>query len=230
MLKKLKKKHDSIELEDLNNILLVISLIIFLGSLILVKNVLILTIIFVFIYELSSHLTNNKYINFLSNFLGIILLAYLLMNFLDLSFLNFDILKILNLVIKVLMLINYFLVIFIDIKRKKLKIVKSKKRSIKKYTFKELRSKKINEFKNNNLKVIDEYKRVNEINKTSDYYKVIKNNLDNKTNNDLEEYVWVNYLWFYKNKRYNKRNIFDKMNFVFMIIHVIILLLAIFVR
>ena len=52
----------------------------------------------------------------------------------------------------------------------------------------------------------------------------------NKVKNDLEDYVCLNYLRFYKNKKYNKKNIFDSLNIVFISIHVIILLLSIFVR
>lgn len=230
MFLKIKKKHDSIELTDLNNILLVISLVLLIISLLYATNVLILVLIFIFIYELSSHLTENKYIRFLSNFLGILLFGYLSMYFLDLSFINFDIKNVFRIVIKILLLINYFLIVFVDIKRKKLKIIKGRKGKKKKYTFKELRGEKIDYFKTENIKTFDTYTKNNNINLRSDYYKLLKDNLDNKTANDLEEYVWLNYLRFYKNKKYNRRNVFDKMNFVFILIHVIILLLAIFVR
>lgn len=229
MYQRLKKKHDSINLSDLNNILLIISIISLLISLICTNNLIIFILIFIFTYELASHIKNNKYVRFLSNFLGIILLGYTLIK-LSNTILNSNIINIINLVIKIILFLDYFLIILVIIKDKKLKLLKKSNRNIKKYTFKELRSKKYNQFREDNLKEIDLYLEENLISKDSDYYKVIENNIDNKTKIDLEEYVWMNYLRFYKNKRYNKTNVFDKLNFVFIIIHVIILLLAIFVR
>jgi len=230
MYQKLKKKHDLLNLCDLNNVLLIISIISLLISLICTNNLIIFILIFLFIYELSSHIKNNKYTRFLSNVIGIILFGYTLITISGINFLNNHAINIVNLIIKIVLFIDYLLIILVSIKEKKLKILRKNSRNIKKYTFKELRNKKYNLFKENNLKEIDLYLEDNLIDKSSDYYKVIEDNIDNKTKNDLEEYVWINYLRFYKNRRYNKRNIFDKMNFVFIIIHVIILLLAIFVR
>ena len=230
MFLKLKKKHDAIDVSDLNNLILVISLIPLIISLYITNNIFIIILICLFVYELSTHFKSNKYIRFLSNFLGIIVLGYLFMKFLDLSFINFDIKNIYLWFIKIVVLIDYFLIVFINIKRKKLKIIKNKKRILKKYTFKELRKEKRDYFKKENILLTNEYIKNNDIKENSDYYKVIKDNLDNKTSYDLEEYIWINYLRFYKNKRFNKRNVFDKMNFVFILIHVIILLLAIFIR
>jgi len=230
MYQKLKKRHDDIDLNDLNNLLLIISLISLNIFLINKNNFLILLLILVFIYEISSHLMDNKYIRFLSNFIVIIHFAYLLMRSLNLKILFFNMIEPFQIFIKFGIFITYSLIVFICIKRKKLKIIKGEKRKIKKYKFKEIIAKKIDEFKNNNLKMIDNYIKEEKITKSSDYYKVIENNLNDKSKNDLEEYVWVNYLRFYKNRRYNKRNVFDKLNFIFITIHVIILLLAIFVR
>lgn len=230
MYMKLKKKHDSINLIDLNNILLIISLIIFSFSLYYANNIFIFLLIFLLLFELSSHLQDNKYIRFISNFIGIILLAFLFLYFLDLSFFKLNIKLIFKIFLKVLMIIDYVLIVFVNIKRKKLKIIKNKKRKIKKYTFQELRNQKREYFQRENLTIIDKYINDNNIQKESDYYKVINDNLNNKAASDLEEYVWINYLRFYKNKRYNKRNILDKMNFIFILVHVIILLLAIIVR
>jgi len=230
MYQRLKKKHDLISLSDLNNVLLIISIFSLLITLICTNNLIIFILIFIFIYELSSHIKNNKYTRFLSNVIGIILFGYTLITISGINFLNNHAINIVNLIIKIVLFIDYLLIILVSIKEKKLKILRKNSRNIKKYTFKELRNKKYNLFKENNLKEIDLYLEDNLIDKSSDYYKVIEDNIDNKTKNDLEEYVWMNYLRFYKNKRYNKTNIFDKLNFVFIIIHVIILLLAIFVR
>lgn len=230
MLERIKNKHDNIELDNLNNILLIISLIFIFISLIFVKNIFVIILIFIFIYELSSHVTNNKYVTFLSNFLGIFLLSYILIYFLELSLFKFDIKKVIINFIKVILFTNYFLIVFLNIKIKKVKILKSKNKNKKKYTFKELRKEKIKYFQETTKTVVDNYIKKNDISKKSDYYKVLNSNINNKAKNDLEEYVWINYLRFYKNRKYNRKNIFDRMNFIFILIHVIILLLAIFVR
>lgn len=224
---KLKKIHDKFNVSDLNNLLLVISLIPLIISLYITNNIFVIIMICCLVYLLSTNLKNNKYIRFLSNFLGIFILGYLFLKYLDLSFINFDIKNIYLLFIKILLLIDYLLIVFISIKNKKLKIIKNKQRKLKKYTFKDLRKEKREIFKKENILMINEYIKNNNIKEKSDYYKVINDNLENKISYNLEEYVWINYLRFYKNKRFNKRNIFDKMNFVFLVIHVIILLLAI---
>lgn len=230
MLSKIKKIHNSINLIDLNNILLCISLITIAISLIKVSNLIVIALIFLFIYEIAIHLKDNKFIQFLTDVLGILVLSYSLIYFIDISFISIDIKTGFLLVVKVLTFISYFLIVFQVIKNKDLKIIKGNKRNIKKYTFKELRSSKINSFRADNVKIINNYINDNEIDLESDYYKLLNDNINNKSKNDLEEYVWINYLRFYKNKKYNKTNIFDKFNFIFILIHVIILLLAIFVK
>ena len=230
MLSKIKKIHNSINLIDLNNILLCISLITIAISLIKVSNLVIVILVFLFIYGIAIHLNDNKIIRFLTDVLGILVLSYFLIYFIDTSFVSVDIKNGFLFVIKVLSFISYFFITFHVIKNKNLKVIKGKKINIKNYTFKELRSSKINGFRSDNIKIINNYINDNEIDLDSDYYKVINDNLNNKSKNDLEEYVWINYLRFYKNKKYNKTNIFDKFNFIFILIHVIILLLAIFVK
>lgn len=227
MYQKLKKKHDSFDLKDLNNLLLIMSLVMIIISLIFTNNLIILILIFLYIYELSSHV-KNKYVNFLSNVLGIILFAYTLITISNISFLGIVFKNIINFIIKLILFIDYLLIIVIKIKEKNIKIIKNRRR--KSYSFKELRDKKFNFFLNNNSKFINNYVKENRIDEYSDYYKVITDNLNNKSKNDLEEYVWINYLRFYKNKRYNKRNVFDKLNLVFIVINVIILLLSVLTR
>ena len=99
----------------------------------------------------------------------------------------------------------------------------------KKYTFKELRSKKEREFRNKEEIKINNYLKEENIPLGSDYEKVIKDNLDNLTNNKLDKYIWTNYLRFYKNQKNHIVRKIDKFNFLFLLIHVIILILS-FVR
>ena len=131
-------------------------------------------------------------------------------------------------IIKGLYILNYFWFVLMHIKNKKVKYYRKKKR--KKYTFRELREKNMLLFKNKTKKAIADYVENQNIELNSDYSNLLENNLDDKSLNDLEEYVWLNYLRFYKHKRYDKEVLFDKLNLVFLIIHVIILLLVFLVR
>ncbi len=223
----IKKKHDSIKLTDLNNIIVVISLIPFIFNLCYTNNIFVIIIMSVFIYELSSHLNNNKIIRFLSNVLIVLILGYYALQFVNLLTLTVIVNKILLIIIKILLLIIYLLIVFINIKSKNIKLVKNKKSNIKNYTFKELRNKKRDYFKKETIDLINNYKNNNNISSNSDYYKVLENNIDSKTSYDLEEYIWVNYLRFYKNKSICKKNIFDKINIIFILIHIVIFILAI---
>ena len=134
-----------------------------------------------------------------------------------------------EIIVKIFFFVDYFLIILLTIKDKKYKIMKLQKRRLKKYTFKELRERKIDDFKRINQEIVNEYLKTYNILKDSDYYKVINDNYLNKTKEDLEEYVWINYLRFYKNKKYQKVRL-DKTNFLFLGIHGIILLLVLLVR
>ena len=224
---KLKTKHEAINLNDLNNLLLIISLITLGISLFCTRNIYVIILIFLFIYEIYYHHEKNKYTRFLTSILPIIIFACFLMRYLNLSFFKFDILNVVKIFINILIFLDYFLIVFKEIKSKELKYIK---RGNRKRTFNDLRIKKINSFKNANIDCIADYQKEHNIDITSDYYKVIKENLNDKIKTDLEEYVWLNYLRFYKNKKYNKSNIFDTLNIVFILIHVIILLLSILVR
>jgi len=227
MFVKLKKKYNDFNLSNLNNMLLVLSLIVFIISLVLVKNNFIFILIYLFVY-LTKKKLKNKTIRFISDISGIILVCLILISYLELSIFSLDIKYLIRLVLKVLLGLDYFFIIISIIKNKKIKYVKGRKS--KKYTFKELRSKKFGMFKAKTQEEFNKYIKNENINIDSDYYQVIQNNLENKSKNDLEEYVWLNYLRFYKNKRFNKRNVFDRSNLLFLVIHIIILLLTIFVR
>ena len=229
MLKKIKKKYDSFLMTDLNNLLLIFTLLLFLISLFFLKNIYIYLFIYIFLFDLTRHIKKNKYILPFNGIIGIFLIAFLFFNLLNLSFLSLDIKKIMEIIVKIFFFVDYFLIILLTIKDKKYKIMKLQKRRLKKYTFKELRERKIDDFKKINQEIINEYLKTYNILKDSDYYKVINDNYLNKTKEDLEEYVWINYLRFYKNKKYQKASL-DKTNFLFLGIHGIILLLVLLVR
>ena len=229
MLKKIKKKYDSFLMTDLNNLLLIFTLLLFLISLFFLKNIYVYFFIYIFLFDLTRHIKKNKYILPFNGIIGIFLIAFLFFNLLNLSFLSLDIKKIIEIIVKIFFFVDYFLIILLTIKDKKYKIMKLQKRRLKKYTFKELRERKIDDFKRINQEIINEYLKTYNILKDSDYYKVINDNYLNKTKEDLEEYVWINYLRFYKNKKYQKASL-DKTNFLFLGIHGIILLLVLLVR
>lgn len=229
MLKKIKKKYDSFLMTDLNNLLLIFTLLLFLISLFFLKNIYVYFFIYIFLFDLTRHIKKNKYILPFNWIIGIFLIAFLFFNLLNLSFLSLDIKKIMEIIVKIFFFVDYFLIILLTIKDKKYKIMKLQKRRLKKYTFKELRERKIDDFKRINQEIINEYLKTYNILKDSDYYKVINDNYLNKTKEDLEKYVWINYLRFYKNKKYQKASL-DKTNFLFLGIHGIILLLVLLVR
>lgn len=229
MFKKIKKKYDSFLMTDLNNLLLIFTLLLFLISLFFLKNIYVYFFIYIFLFDLTRHIKKNKYILPFNGIIGIFLIAFLFFNLLNLSFLSLDIKKIMEIIVKIFFFVDYFLIILLTIKDKKYKIMKLQKRRLKKYTFKELRERKIDDFKRINQEIINEYLKTYNILKDSDYYKVINDNYLNKTKEDLEEYVWINYLRFYKNKKYQKASL-DKTNFLFLGIHGIILLLVLLVR
>ena len=229
MLKKIKKKYDSFLMTNLNNLLLIFTLLLFLISLFFLKNIYVYFFIYIFLFDLTRHIKKNKYILPFNGIIGIFLIAFLFFNLLNLSFLSLDIKKIMEIIVKIFFFVDYFLIILLTIKDKKYKIMKLQKRRLKKYTFKELRERKIDDFKRINQEIINEYLKTYNILKDSDYYKVINDNYLNKTKEDLEEYVWINYLRFYKNKKYQKASL-DKTNFLFLGIHGIILLLVLLVR
>lgn len=214
---------------DLNNLLLIFTLLLFLISLFFLKNIYVYFFIYIFLFDLTRHIKKNKYILPFNGIIGIFLIAFLFFNLLNLSFLSLDIKKIMEIIVKIFFFVDYFLIILLTIKDKKYKIMKLQKRRLKKYTFKELRERKIDDFKRINQEIINEYLKTYNILKDSDYYKVINDNYLNKTKEDLEEYVWINYLRFYKNKKYQKASL-DKTNFLFLGIHGIILLLVLLVR
>ena len=221
------KKLKEIDLKDLNNFLLILSLIIFLISLYFLNNIFLIIIVYGLLYYLYKRKERKRYLSLIIGILAIFVVACFLLQYIDLSFFKFDFLNLLKVFIKIWIYIVYFIIVVESIKDKNIKYVKGRKRT---RTFNELRIKNIQRYKEDNLNLINKYQIENNINLDSDYYKVIKDNYKNKVKDDLEEYVIINYLRFYKNKKENKKNIFDALNATFILIHVIILLLAIFVR
>ena len=178
MLKKIKKKYDSFLMTDLNNLLLIFTLLLFLISLFFLKNIYVYFFIYIFLFDLTRHIKKNKYILPFNWIIGIFLIAFLFFNLLNLSFLSLDIKKIMEIIVKIFFFVDYFLIILLTIKDKKYKIMKLQKRRLKKYTFKELRDRKIDDFKRINQEIINEYLKTYNILKDSDYYKVINDILE----------------------------------------------------
>jgi len=224
MLKKL--KNENINLNDLNIGIFLLCFIIFIISLVLVKNIFIVIAISILLLFLNKG-KNSKIINFINSILPIILFGNLLLWFLKYDIINLN--SILLNIIKLLLLINYFFFSFGYIKLKNDNALKKNRKLKNIYSFKQLRDNNINRVKKYNQEEIDAFINKNNINTNSDYYKVIYENFENKCWIDLEEYVWINYLRFYKNKRLHKNRDLKIIDLVFFLIHVIILLLILIV-
>lgn len=227
MYKKLITKLKEFNLEKINSLVLIISFILYLLSIYLVNNKYILIINYWFIYYISLK-NKNKIIRFFKDITGILLLGFFFISLLNLNVFILDYKYYIFLIVKLSFLITYLLLVVKNIKIKKIKYLKIRKGS--KYTFKELRRKKIDDFKDKETKEINSYLERENILVNSEYAKLIKDNLDNLASNELENYIWMNYLRFYKNQKKKKNNNISKYDLVFLIIHVIILLLSLLVR
>ena len=220
------KKILKINVDNLNIIILIISTFFYLTSILVTRNILIIFILFLINFLLFINMKRNKYITFLNAILPVIIISYILLSFISIN-LPFDYLKFYRVIVKTILIIDYIILVINIIKKRNIKYIKGSKR---KHTLNELRKNNINKFQKENLDYINKYIIDNDISLKSDYYKVIMKNIKLKTINDLEEYVVLNYLRFYKNKKYNPRNVFDKLNLVFLGIHVIILVLVFLLR
>lgn len=219
-------KIKNFNLKRINIFIYIISFIIYLMSIYLVKNIYLLIIIYFFLFILYSKI-NHKVIEFFVYILGILLIGYIFINLLNLNIFILDYKKIFIIIIKLFYLFSYFSIFLLNIKNKRRKYLKIKKG--KKYTFKELRGKKIEQFRNDELAKINYFIDKQGIN-NSEYEKIIRDNLSNLTDESLDKYIWVNYLRFYKNQKKQKNNNISKSDLVFLTIHVIILLLSLLVR
>ncbi|MCI5701834.1 MAG: hypothetical protein MR266_03630 [Erysipelotrichaceae bacterium] len=219
-------KIKNFNLKRINIFIYIISFIIYLMSIYLVKNIYLLIIIYFFLFILYSKI-NHKVIEFFVYILGILLIGYIFINLLNLNIFILDYKKIFIIIIKLFYLFSYFSIFLLNIKNKRKEYLKIKKG--KKYTFKELRGKKIEQFRNDELAKINYFIDKQGIN-NSEYEKIIRDNLSNLTDESLDKYIWVNYLRFYKNQKKQKNNNITKSDLVFLTIHVIILLLSLLVR
>mgnify|MGYP004530658193 FL=1 len=219
-------KIKNFNLKRINIFIYIISFIIYLMSIYLVKNIYLLIIIYFFLFILYSKI-NYKVIEFFVYILGILLIGYIFINLLNLNIFILDYKKIFIIIIKLFYLFSYFSIFLLNIKNKRREYLKIKKG--KKYTFKELRGKKIEQFRNDELAKINYFIDKQGIN-NSEYEKIIRDNLSNLTDESLDKYIWVNYLRFYKNQKKQKNNNISKSDLVFLTIHVIILLLSLLVR
>ena len=229
MLDRIRDKIDEFDVYELNNIIVIISFILFLISLYFVKNVYLIIVLYCCLLYLSR-LYEKSIIKFICSLLPIIILGYFLIHFIHFTFIKDETFKTFRLIIKIMLGVNYTAILYYYFKNKKVKLEKLFKKKSYKYTFKELRKKNLNRFRENINNRVDNYIDSNNIKLDSDYFKVIENNIDNKVNNELEEYVWINYLRFYKNQKFKKENIFNVYNLVFLLIHVIILIIILIVR
>lgn len=219
-------KIKNFNLKRINIFIYIISFIIYLMSIYLVKNIYLLIIIYFFLFILYSKI-NHKVIEFFVYILGILLIGYIFINLLNLNIFILDYKKIFIIIIKLFYLFSYFSIFLLNIKNKRREYLKIKKG--KKYTFKELRGKKIEQFRNDELAKINYFIDKQGIN-NSEYEKIIRDNLSNLTDESLDKYIWINYLRFYKNQKKQKNNNISKSDLVFLTIHVIILLLSLLVR
>lgn len=228
-LEKLKELYTEFNIYDVNNVIVIISFIIFLLSIYNVINIYLIIILYLYILYFARNYEKNM-IKFVSFLLPIILLGYLLIHFVNLKIIGVETFKIFRIVIKILMFLDCIFILYNYFKIKKIKLQNLLKRKYKKYTFKELKRINNDKFRNDYNSYLDDYLEKNKISLDSDYFKVIENNIDNKINDNLNEYIWTNYLRFYKNQKYNYKKYFNVSNLVFLIINVIILLLVLFVR
>lgn len=229
MLDRIRDKIDEFNIYELNNIIVIISFILFIISLYFVKNVYIIIGLYLCLLYLSR-LYEKNILKFICSLLPIIILGYFLIHFVHFTFIKEETFKTFRLIIKIMFGVNYIAILYYYFKNKKVKLEKLYKKKSNKYTFKELRKRNVNKFRENINNFIDKYIDSNNINLDSDYFKVIENNIDNKVDNELEEYVWINYLRFYKNQKFKKENIFNVYNLAFLLIHVIILIIVLIVR
>ena len=203
MLDKIRDKIDEFDVYELNNIIVIISFLLFITSLIFVKNVYMIIFMYLFLLYLSR-LYEKNIIKFICSILPIIIFGYFLIHFIHFTFIKDETFITFRFIIKILLGFNYLAILYYYFKTKKVKLIKLLKKRSHKYTFKELRKKNIDACREKTNNYIDDYLNTNNIQLDSDYFKVIEDNIDNKINEDLEEFVWINYLRFYKNRRYIK--------------------------
>ena len=228
MLRRLINKISEIDLFDLNIYIIIIGFILFFLSLWFGNSIFMLILMFLLIFYISRTIYNN-FVIFIITTLPILIISVIILSYISIAIFKDNILKIIYLLIKIWLGIGYVTIIYLLVKKKKIKSKKSFCKRFKFYSFKELRKRNYEYFKTKNKDIIDKYSKKNNISHTSDYYKVMNNAIEDKSKSELEEFVWLNYLRFYKNRRYFKRQYFELENLLYIVIHIIFILL-IFVR
>ena len=180
--------------------------------------------IYLFILKLSFH-SSNKSIRFLTYISGIFVLVNILIKY---NFFAFNFLSIFLIICKIILILDYLLILIRELNYKKNKYFK--RISLQKRTFKNLRKSNLNSFLIKNRKIINNYIKQEALPLNSEEVQLLNDNLLEVSKNDLEEYVYSNYLKFYKYQKKKFLKQLDLYNFVFLSIHVIILILSWIVR
>lgn len=224
MLMKLRDKYEEFNLLKVNYLVITISFILFTFGLFFVKNIYLFIIIYLLLLYISKYF-DKGIIKLICSITAIILFGFFLINFIHINFIKNEIFKTFRIILKILYLINYLCLLFYYYKLRKKNDIKNNHR-----TFKKLRKDKYELFKHQIEDEINHYIEEKSIDKDSDYYELINNNLEDKTRFELEKYIWVNYLRFYKNQKFRRYLYFNIYDFIFLTIHVIIFILILFVR
>ena len=228
MLTKIKEQLDDFDIYELNNFYVIISFFLIILSIYLTKNIYLIFFLYLFTLYISVNFEKNT-IKFICFLLPVVILGYYLIQFINLSFIGEKTFYFFRFIIKLLLIIDHIIIIITYLKTKETKLTKLIKK-IKKYTFKELRKKNKDKFQDKVNKDIESYLEKYNIDLDSDYFKVIESNIDNKVNNELEDYVRTEYLRFYKNQSLYKQNLFNICNIIYLLIHIIIFIVVLIVR
>lgn len=224
MLRRIKSKFEEFDIFDLNIYIIILCFIAFFLSIWFGNNIYMYLLMTLLIFLISKQIYNNMVI-FLLTTLLFFLVGYIIISFISIPFLKKDILNIINIIIKIWISSSYIIIIYLLINKKKIKEHKSFHKRFKFYSFKELRKRNYEYFKEKNKEIVEKYTKKNNVSLTSDYYKVLNNSIEEKSKDELEEFVWLNYLRFYKNRRYFKRQLFEFENVIYVLVHIIIVLL-----
>ena len=224
MFMKIQRKHREFKLSNINNLIFIISFLLMVVSIYIVNNYILLIFIYLFILELSFH-SSNKSIRFLTYISGIFVLVNILIKY---NFFAFNFLSIFLIICKIILILDYLLILIRELNYKKNKYLK--RISLQKRTFKNLRKSNLNSFLIKNRKIINNYIKQEALPLNSEEVQLLNDNLLEVSKNDLEEYVYSNYLKFYKYQKKKFLKQLDLYNFVFLSIHVIILILSWIVR
>lgn len=228
MLRRLINKFKEFDIFDLNIYIIVLCFVAFFLSLWFGNNIFMFVLMFLVVFYLSKHVGNNIII-FLITTLPFLLISAIILPYISIPLYKENILNIIYILIKIWLGVSYVILTYLLVNKKNIKNKKSFHKRFKFYSFKELRKRNYEFFKEKNKEIVDKYTKKNNISLTSDYYKVLNDNIEEKSKDELEEFVWLNYLRFYKNRRYFKRQLFEFENIIYIIIHIVIVLLV-FVR